>query len=167
LKNIIREHIIFSVWHPNTMKKNMLSNIRLGLWEKRMESIMNLTETIPVGSKRLPYVKEMFDYLMCDLWWMKDIGMEDLVNQIKRKLIVIKKQKAVSQYYKEYFMSVEETFGFVKYCCSDSGSNRCENTIKDEKNYCEMHKKLIKKKSEEISEFIGSSDVSMLISLYT
>jgi hypothetical protein len=131
----------------NTVKSTNMSNIRLELWYKTMKYyLIILNQPHIVGSDKLPYMKEMFDYMMGDLWWIYDPDNEQLVKDIKEKLILFNKIRAVSQYYKEYFRNVEEAFGFATYCCSNTGDYRCENTIiKGEKNnYCEMHKKYLR-----------------------
>jgi hypothetical protein len=134
------------------------------MWKRKVASLMRCCIDIHSGSKRLPYMKELFDYMMSDLWWMKD--MVSFVKLTKAKIIEYKKSTTISEYYKEYFRNVEETFGFATYCCSNTGNYRCENSIKGKQNYCEMHKKLLKIKSDRISPIIGSSDVSMLIAQY-
>jgi hypothetical protein len=131
---------------------------------------MKVLDSSPTGSQRLVYIKKMFDFMTGDLFWINLLGTstERFMEVIKRKLLEFKEDIATDQYYKEYFRNVEETLGFTKYCGSTTRKGyRCATSINGEKNnYCEVHNKVLHKKSLKISEFIGSSDVSMLIAQY-
>jgi hypothetical protein len=152
----------------NLVKSKNMSDIKKRLWYKKMKYYVRiLNQPHIVGSDKLPYMKEMFEYMLGDLWWLNYRRHKKFIKRIKKKLKELK-DITISQYYKEYFRNVEEAFGFATYCCSNTGDYRCENTIiKGEKNnYCEMHKKILEIKSDRISTIIGSSDVSMLIAQY-
>jgi hypothetical protein len=152
----------------NLVKSKNMSKIKKQLWHKKMKYYIRLVmESHMVGSDLLPYFKEMFEYLLGDLWWLNYRKHKKVIKRIKEKLEELK-DITVSPCYREYFRNVEENFGFSRYCCSNTGKYRCENTIiKGEKNnYCKLHKKILDIKSERISEVIGSSDMSMLIAQY-
>jgi hypothetical protein len=150
------------------VKSKNMSNIRRQLWYKKMRYYIISVMNIPKGSQRFTYSKEMFEFMMGDLWWINDNNNKELIKAIKEKLIELNEDITMTQSIKEYLRNVEEAFGFVAYCCSNTGKYRCENTIiKGEKNnYCKLHKKILEIKSDRISQVIGSSDVSMLIAQY-
>lgn len=152
----------------NLVKSKSMSNIKKELWNNKMNCYIFSVINIPMGrSQRLRYLKEIFDFMMSDLWWIIDDN-EELIKKIKEKLFDFRKNRAISQYYREYFRNVEEKFGFAIYCCSNTGYYRCETTIiKGEKNkFCKLHSKILDIKSERIAEILGSRDVSMLIAEY-
>jgi hypothetical protein len=155
----------------NTVKSKNISKDRLNLWIEKYMCYVKLVEASPKGSERLPYIKEMFDFMTADLWWIDLPGnsIQRFIKIIKRKLLEFKEDTVTDQYYNEYFRNVEEKLGFMKYCGSTTGKGyRCATSIiKGKKNnYCKMHEKVLERKSLRISEFIGSSDVSMLIAQY-
>jgi hypothetical protein len=152
----------------NLVKSKNMSNIRLELWNKKIMFYIQLAIKSTKDSQRFIHLKEMFEYLLGDLWWWLNEHTEKFIMSIKKKLFEFEKNIEMPESYKEYFRNVEEAFGFATYCCSNTGDYRCKNTIiKGEKNnYCEMHKKILELKSIQICEIIGSSDVSMLIAQY-
>jgi hypothetical protein len=146
-----------------------MENIRKELFENKSIHYIRLAMEQPDVNKTLFFVKELFDFMTSNLWWMKHPSMKNVLKWNRIKLKEFKEDKKCNKYYKEYFRNTQETLGFETYCCYNTSKNyRCANNIKREKNnkYCKLHKKLLKKKSERISEFIGSSDVSMLITQY-
>jgi hypothetical protein len=149
-----------------TVESKNMSDTSFCIWKSSMKCYIKLINNIYGRNNKLLHSKEMFDFMVSDLSWMDNN--RKFKEMTKKKLTEFNEDIEISEYYKEYFRSVEETLGFVKYCGSITGKGyRCATSINGKNNnYCKMHEKVLKRKSLRISEIIGSSDVSMLIAQY-
>jgi len=148
-------------------------NIDMVSWQAKLSILLDDFKNTRGVDNRLVVLHQIFDFLVYDLSWKKtDIvkaeNISEFLSAISARLAVFKNDQTIQLSEREYFRSIEERLGFVKYCHGKTDGYQCSNSINGKHPYCNIHLLLNEKYAKEIDNTVYISlDVSTLIAQYT
>jgi hypothetical protein len=138
-------------------------------WSNTVKQYVLFCEKSDNYDESIKIILDMFNFITKDFSWKKCPKLCNFFGLLGPKLIEFKNNINCTPSDTERFRNIEEKLGIFKYCHSITVLGyRCGNkiNIKKRNNYCHLHKKFLSKQSKEISKFIYSSDLCMLIAQY-
>jgi hypothetical protein len=141
-------------------------------WQAKLSVLLDDFKTTHGIDNRLVVLHQIFDFLVSDLAWKKtDIvkveNIEGFLSAISNKLAVFKNTQTIQPSEREYFRSIEERLGIIKYCHGKTDGYQCSNSIDGKHVYCNAHLIINEKYAKEIDKTVYISlDVSILIAQY-